>query len=123
MCSSVSLSFIRRYHMHIIHKIYFQTGFRTNFLLNQVFHFVKRTKMSSANMLNQTLKESDPQLYEIIKKEKSRQIHGLEMIASENFTSLSVIQALGSCLTNKYSEGYPGNRYDYYLVCLEHLEQ
>lgn len=109
--------------MFIIHKIYFQTGFRANFLFNQVFHLAKRTKMSSSNMLNQTLKESDPQLYEIIKHEKSRQIHGLEMIASENFTSLSVIQSLGSCLTNKYSEGYPGSRYDYHFICLQHLEQ
>ena len=69
-------------------------------------------KMSSNKWyLNQTLDESDPQLFEIIKKEKSRQKRGLEMIASENFTSLSVLQCLSSCLHNKYSEGYPGQRY------------
>lgn len=45
------------------------------------------------------------QIDDLIKKEKSRQLRGLEMIASENFTSLAVIQCLGSCLTNKYSEG------------------
>jgi glycine hydroxymethyltransferase len=46
----------------------------------------------------------------IIKNEKQRQMKGLELIASENFTSKAVIQALGSCLTNKYSEGQPGQR-------------
>ncbi|XP_035224136.1 serine hydroxymethyltransferase, cytosolic-like isoform X2 [Stegodyphus dumicola] len=61
--------------------------------------------------LNSTLDQSDPELYKIIKNEKSRQICGLEMIASENFTSRSVLQALSTCLHNKYSEGYPGRRY------------
>ncbi|CAK9251882.1 unnamed protein product [Sphagnum jensenii] len=61
--------------------------------------------------LNQTLDESDPQLFEIIQKEKRRQRRGLEMIASENFTSVAVLQSLSSCLHNKYSEGYPGQRY------------
>jgi len=61
--------------------------------------------------LNHTLDESDPELLYLLKKEKSRQTRGLEMIASENFTSRSVLQALSSCLHNKYSEGYPGQRY------------
>ncbi|XP_022242088.1 serine hydroxymethyltransferase, cytosolic-like, partial [Limulus polyphemus] len=61
--------------------------------------------------LNQPLDESDPELYGFIQKEKQRQKKGLEMIASENFTSLAVLQSLGSCLHNKYSEGYPGRRY------------
>ncbi|XP_037074143.1 serine hydroxymethyltransferase, cytosolic-like [Pollicipes pollicipes] len=61
--------------------------------------------------LDDPLKKVDPQLYEIILKEKSRQRHGLEMIASENFTSAAVLQSLGSCLHNKYSEGLPGARY------------
>lgn len=43
-------------------------------------------------------------MYELIRKEKKRQIGGLEMIASENFTSRAVLETLGSCLTNKYSE-------------------
>lgn len=63
-------------------------------------------------LLNQTLDESDPELYDLIKKEKRRQLRGLEMIASENFTSLAVLQSLSTCLHNKYSEGYPGARYD-----------
>jgi glycine hydroxymethyltransferase len=46
----------------------------------------------------------DPEMYKLIQKEKKRQIRGLEMIASENFTSRGVLETLGSCLTNKYSE-------------------
>ena len=61
-------------------------------------------------MLHQNLWETDPELFDLIKKEKSRQECGLEMIASENFTSLSVLQTLSSCLHNKYSEGLPGGR-------------
>lgn len=69
-------------------------------------------KMSgNAKLLHENLWESDPELMDLIRKEKKRQIHGLEMIASENFTSLSVLQCLGSCLHNKYSEGLPGQRY------------
>ncbi|XP_061191276.1 serine hydroxymethyltransferase-like [Saccostrea echinata] len=53
----------------------------------------------------------DPEMYNLIKQEKERQMRGLELIASENFTSKAVLQCLGSCLTNKYSEGQPGQRY------------
>jgi glycine hydroxymethyltransferase len=58
-----------------------------------------------------TLKDADPEIYELVQKEKLRQIRGIELIASENFTSAPVMEALGSCLTNKYSEGLPGARY------------
>ncbi|KAL0246241.1 hypothetical protein GEMRC1_007453 [Eukaryota sp. GEM-RC1] len=57
------------------------------------------------------LMHTDPHLYTLIKNEEERQRSGLELIASENFTSKSVMECLGSCLTNKYSEGYPGQRY------------
>jgi glycine hydroxymethyltransferase len=57
------------------------------------------------------VRDADPELYEYIKSELSRQQDGLEMIPSENFTSIAVMQASGSILTNKYSEGYPGRRY------------
>ncbi len=57
------------------------------------------------------LKATDPDTYEFMKKELGRQRDGLEMIPSENFTSLAVMQAMGSVLTNKYSEGYPGHRF------------
>jgi len=57
------------------------------------------------------LEVHDPDLFDLIEKEKNRQWSGLELIASENFTSKAVMQCLGSALTNKYSEGYPGKRY------------
>ena len=57
------------------------------------------------------LKETDPEIYEIIRKETERQAYKLEMIASENFVSEAVLEATGSVLTNKYAEGYPGKRY------------
>ena len=62
-------------------------------------------------MPDQSLKDKDPEIFEMIANEKKRQFEGLELIASENFTSKAVMEALGSCLTNKYSEGYPGKRY------------
>ncbi len=53
----------------------------------------------------------DQIVFDIIEKERKRQLRGIELIASENFVSEQVMQAMGSCLTNKYAEGYPGNRY------------
>lgn len=61
--------------------------------------------------LRDSLEVNDPEMYEILKKEKKRQVCGLELIASENFTSKAVMEALGSCMTNKYSEGQVGQRY------------
>ncbi len=61
--------------------------------------------------MNKELEEADPEVFSIIQKEKTRQLKGLEMIASENFTSRAVLQCLSSCLHNKYSEGQPGVRY------------
>jgi glycine hydroxymethyltransferase len=65
------------------------------------------------------LQQQDPQIWEAISAEATRQQDGLEMIASENYTSLAVMQAAGSVLTNKYAEGYPGKRY--YGGC-EHVD-
>ena len=53
----------------------------------------------------------DQQIFDLINAEKNRQIHGIELIASENFVSDDVMRAMGSVLTNKYAEGYPGHRY------------
>ena len=53
----------------------------------------------------------DNAIFEIIEREHQRQKKGIELIASENFVSDQVMQAMGSCLTNKYAEGYPGHRY------------
>lgn len=55
--------------------------------------------------------QRDQQVFDIIQKELNRQRNGIELIASENFTSLQVMQAMGNVMTNKYAEGYPGRRY------------
>lgn len=55
--------------------------------------------------------ERDQLIFDLIEKEHQRQLKGMELIASENFVSNEVMQAMGSCLTNKYAEGYPGKRY------------
>lgn len=57
------------------------------------------------------LEQTDPEVFELYKSEKQRQQNSIELIASENFTSHSVLECLGSVFTNKYSEGYPGKRY------------
>jgi glycine hydroxymethyltransferase len=61
--------------------------------------------------MNSPLQDVDSELYDLIEKEKSRQQFGIELIASENFTSRAVLDCLGSILTNKYAEGLPGRRY------------
>ena len=55
--------------------------------------------------------QHDSIIFDLINEEQDRQIHGIELIASENFVSDQVMEAAGSCLTNKYAEGYPGKRY------------
>src|SRR5947199_6187521 len=57
------------------------------------------------------IEQADPQVWQAIADERRRQQTGLEMIASENYTSPAVLEAQGSVLTNKYAEGYPGRRY------------
>src|SRR5947207_5759451 len=58
-----------------------------------------------------TLTETHPQIADLVTKEEQRQASTLELIASENHVSKAVMEAAGSCLTNKYAEGYPGARY------------
>lgn len=65
----------------------------------------------NANLLDTNVWDSDPELFALMRHEKIRQQSGLELIASENFTSLPVLQCLSSCLHNKYSEGQPGKRF------------
>jgi glycine hydroxymethyltransferase len=62
-------------------------------------------------MTTTALELYDPQIYELLKQEQTRQSGSLRLIPSENYVSKAVMQASGSCLTNKYSEGYPGKRY------------
>ena len=78
----------------------FNIGHRTSKIVLSVIHLPQSYFM-----------QKDKQVFDIIRKELERQRHGIELIASENFTSLQVIQAMGTVLTNKYAEGYPGRRY------------
>ncbi len=66
--------------------------------------------------------QRDNEIFNIIEKEHNRQLHGIELIASENFVSEQVMQAMGSCLTNKYAEGYPGHRYYGGCQCVDESE-
>jgi glycine hydroxymethyltransferase len=68
-------------------------------------------KTRGVKMDFQNVKITDEKVYEVIEKEHERQENNIELIASENFTSKSVMEAMGSYLTNKYAEGYPGKRY------------
>ena len=72
---------------------------------------IRAVASSSGAYLNQPLIDQDPELCNLIEQEKARQRNSLVLIASENFTSKAVLEALGSVLSNKYSEGYPGARY------------
>src|SRR5436305_3915389 len=63
------------------------------------------------NWMSRALTESDPEIAQAIANEANRQHEGLELIASENFVSVAVLEATGSVFTNKYAEGYPGKRY------------
>ena len=65
----------------------------------------------TTDFFSQRLEERDPELFEAIKKERTRQQQQIELIASENIVSQAVLDAQGTILTNKYAEGYPGRRY------------
>ncbi|MCW3115244.1 MAG: serine hydroxymethyltransferase [Segetibacter sp.] len=67
--------------------------------------------------------QRDTVIFDLINKELERQRHGIELIASENFASLQVIQAMGTVLTNKYAEGYPGKRYYGGCEIVDQVEQ
>lgn len=67
--------------------------------------------------------QKDTAIFDLIGKELQRQRHGIELIASENFTSLQVMQAMGTVLTNKYAEGYPGRRYYGGCEIVDQVEQ
>ena len=67
--------------------------------------------------------QKDTLVFDLIRKELERQRHGIELIASENFTSLQVMQAMGTVLTNKYAEGYPGRRYYGGCEIVDQVEQ
>ncbi len=69
------------------------------------------------------LKETDPEIYQVVKKEAKRQLENIELIASENYTSRAVQECSGSVLTNKYAEGYPGKRWYHGCEFVDQAEQ
>src|SRR2546430_12183984 len=69
------------------------------------------------------LAKADPTVFQLIRREVERQEHGLELIASENFVSVAVLEAMGTALTNKYAEGLPKKRYYGGCQGLDEVEQ
>ncbi|KAF6026347.1 SHMT2 [Bugula neritina] len=84
---------------------------KKGFLLAQKCKSLASTQVATKWTLQEPLSQDDPEMFSLIQAEKKRQLSGIELIASENFTSRAVIEAMGSCLHNKYAEGYPGARY------------
>ena len=94
--------------MYFTHFNYYKTQLMVLFFFSANFiTFVNNINYSKINI---TMKR-DTRIFDIIEKEKQRQLKGIELIASENFVSQQVMEAMGSVLTNKYAEGYPGRRY------------
>jgi glycine hydroxymethyltransferase len=77
----------------------------------------------AGNDLMRSLAETDPEIAQAVRDELNRQNTGIELIASENFVSAAVLEAMGSVLTNKYAEGYPGRRYYGGCECVDVAEQ
>jgi glycine hydroxymethyltransferase len=86
--------------LKINHQMYY------NLTINQTFFCIFASYLTKIKEM-----QRDEQIFDLILEEQERQIHGLELIASENFVSDEVMEAAGSVLTNKYAEGYPGKRY------------
>jgi len=80
-------------------------------------------KLTPAGDLMRSLAETDPEIAGTVRDELNRQNTGIELIASENFVSAAVLEAMGSVLTNKYAEGYPGRRYYGGCECVDVAEQ
>ena len=79
--------------------------------LPSVLKFIEKTPMTTTASTTTSLDAVDPEIAEAIGKERHRQFENVELIASENYTSQAIREAQGSCLTNKYAEGYPGRRW------------
>src|SRR5271167_1551184 len=69
------------------------------------------------------IERTDPEIWAAVKREMTRQKSGLELIASENYTSAAILEAAGTILTNKYAEGYPGRRYYGGCEVVDEIEQ
>lgn len=97
-------------------SIYRTTRDQIQNALKHLLQTLKKNKLEphkSIPEMNETpsLSTSDPEIFNIIQQERQRQFENIELIASENFTSKAVMEAQGSCLTNKYAEGYPAKRW------------
>jgi glycine hydroxymethyltransferase len=94
-------------------KRFFSRSFkqRSSLLYRPRIIVTPRLFTASSHLSQSALKAEDPEVYELCQKEKIRQQSGIQLIASENFTSLAVREAVGSYFMHKYSEGYPGARY------------
>ena len=84
--------------------------------LPNILRFIENQNMTTESLIQSEdstlpLAEVDTEIAEAIRNERRRQFENIELIASENFTSRAVMEAQGSCLTNKYAEGYPGRRW------------
>jgi len=79
--------------------------------LPSVLKFIEKTPMTTTESSTTAIEAVDPEIADAIRKERHRQFENVELIASENYTSPAVMEAQGSCLTNKYAEGYPGRRW------------
>src|SRR6476469_3815209 len=91
---------------------YFCTAFNVASPETQIlYHSILPVTHTATALTTRTMTIRDNQVFDIIRNELERQRAGIELIASENFTSLQVMQATGSVMTNKYAEGYPGRRY------------
>ncbi|XP_028074833.1 serine hydroxymethyltransferase, mitochondrial-like isoform X2 [Camellia sinensis] len=99
-------------HNQPIHRVFNGGSFYyLSSLPNEAVYEKEKSRKSWPKQLNAPLEAVDPEIADIIELEKARQWKGLELIPSENFTSVSVMQAVGSVMTNTISEGYPGARY------------
>jgi glycine hydroxymethyltransferase len=85
-------------------------------------HARRVQKISDRDTMRSRLKEVDPEIFEAIRSETVRQNENIELIASENFVSMAVLEAQGSVLTNKYAEGYPGRRWYGGCECVDRAE-
>jgi glycine hydroxymethyltransferase len=93
-----------------------------NYFFSLYQSFIFDADISSINSKIPAM-ERDTLVFQLIKKEYNRQLHGIELIASENFVSDQVLEAMGSCLTNKYAEGLPGKRYYGGCQVVDEVEQ
>jgi glycine hydroxymethyltransferase len=95
----------------------------TNYFVSFLQKAIFGADFTGLSAYNTYIMEKDTLVFQLINKELERQLHGIELIASENFVSDQVLEAMGSCLTNKYAEGLPGKRYYGGCQVVDEVEQ